>query len=66
MRETLHTERLILRQLEARDAEGFSKFCTDIDVAKMTGSIPHPFPLLAAESTYSNVVKRLSGKSDIG
>ena len=49
MRETLHTERLTLRQLEARDAKGFSKFCTDIDVAKMTGSIPHPFPLLAAE-----------------
>lgn len=49
MRETLHTKRLTLRQLELRDATAFSGFGTDIDVARMTGSFPHPFPLLAAE-----------------
>ena len=49
MRDTLHTERLILRQLESRDAKAFSELGTDIDVARMTGSIPHPFPVLAAE-----------------
>ena len=49
MRDTLQTGRLILRQLSSRDAKGFTEFCSDIDVARMTGSIPHPFPLLAAE-----------------
>ena len=49
MRDTLRTERLILRQLELRDAKAFSELGTDIDVARMTGSFPHPFPLLATE-----------------
>jgi len=49
MRDTLQTQRLVLRQLSLRDAKEFSNFATDFDVARMTGSIPHPFPLLAAE-----------------
>lgn len=49
MRDTLQTKRLILRQLEMRDAAAFTEFGSDIDVARMTGSFPHPFPLLAAE-----------------
>ena len=49
MRETLHTKRLVLRQLELRDAKGFADYGTDLDIARMTGSFPHPFPLLAAE-----------------
>jgi RimJ/RimL family protein N-acetyltransferase len=49
MRDILQTERLVLRQLELRDAKAFSEYGTDIDVARMTGSFPHPFPLLAAE-----------------
>ena len=49
MRDTLQTQRLALRQLELRDASAFAEFGTDIDVARMTGSFPHPFPLLSAE-----------------
>ena len=49
MRDTLHTKRLVLRQLKPSDAKSYSEFCTDFDISRMTGSIPHPFPLLAAE-----------------
>ena len=49
MRNTLHTERLVLRQIELRDAKAFSKLGSDFDIARMTGSFPHPFPLISAE-----------------
>lgn len=49
MRDTLHTERLTLRQTELRDAAAISKFGSDFDIARMTGSFPYPFPLLSAE-----------------
>ena len=49
MRNTFQTDRLKLRQTELRDAAAFSKFASDFDVSRMTGSIPFPFPLLAAE-----------------
>lgn len=49
MRNRFYTERLKLRQTEVRDAAAFSKLASDFDVARMTGSIPFPFPLLAAE-----------------
>lgn len=49
MRETLHTERLILRQIELRDAASISALGSDFDIARMTGSFPFPFPLLSAE-----------------
>jgi len=49
MRHKFQTERLTLRQTEARDAVAFSKLGSDYDIARMTGSIPFPFPLVAAE-----------------
>ena len=49
MRDQIETERLVLRQLEDRDAVPFSKYGSDFDIARMTGSFPHPFPLLSAE-----------------
>ena len=49
MRDQIETERLVLRQLEDRDAVPFSKHGSDFDIARMTGSFPHPFPLLSAE-----------------
>lgn len=49
MQDEIQTERLVLRQLEDRDAIPFSKYGTDFDVARMTGSFPFPFPLLSAE-----------------
>jgi len=49
LQETLKTERLILRQLKDSDAIALSKYGSDFDIARMTGSFPHPFPLLSAE-----------------
>ena len=49
MKETLETERLFLRQLRDEDAVALSKYGSNFDIARMTGSFPHPFPLLSAE-----------------
>jgi RimJ/RimL family protein N-acetyltransferase len=49
MRHQIKTERLVLRPLMLEDAPAFSKLASDYDIAKMTGSIPHPFPLFSAE-----------------
>ncbi len=49
MRHIIETDRLVLRQLQDCDAARISEYGTDIDVARMTGSFPHPFPLLSAE-----------------
>lgn len=49
MRPIFKTERLTLRQLKLEDAAAFSRLAGDYDIACMTGTIPHPFPLLSAE-----------------
>jgi len=49
LRDEIRTERLVLRELKLEDAAAFSKLVGDYDVAKMTGSLPHPFPLYSAE-----------------
>ena len=49
MRDEIRTERLVLRPLTLEDAPAFSKLAGDYDIAKMTGTIPHPFPLYSAE-----------------
>lgn len=49
LQETLTTKRLVLRQLKDNDAIALSKYGSDFDIARMTGSFPHPFPLLSAE-----------------
>ncbi len=49
MRDIIETERLVLRQTEPRDAAAFSKLVSDFDIARMTGSIAYPYPLLSAE-----------------
>ncbi len=49
MRDEIKTERLALRQLTLEDAPAFSKLAGDKAIARMTGSFPHPFPLLSAE-----------------
>ncbi len=49
MLETITTRRLILRPIKFSDAEAMSRLASDYDVASMTGSIPHPFPVLTAE-----------------
>ena len=50
MRDIIETERLVLRPLALTDAPAFSKYAGDYDIAKMTGSIPHPFPVISAEA----------------
>ncbi len=49
MRDEIKTERLALRQLTLEDAPAFSKLAGDKAIARMTGSFPHPLPLLSAE-----------------
>jgi len=49
LRDEIRTERLVLRELKLEDAAAFSELVGDYDVAKMTGSLPHPFPLYSAE-----------------
>lgn len=49
MRPVIETSRLVLRKLAPSDAAAISQLAGDIDVARMTGSFPHPFPLLSAE-----------------
>jgi len=49
MRDDIRTKRLVLRELTLEDAPAFSKLAGDYDIAKMTGSIPHPFPLYSGD-----------------
>jgi len=44
------TERLILRGPVATDAAAIATYCGDINVAGMTGDIPHPYGLADAEA----------------
>jgi RimJ/RimL family protein N-acetyltransferase len=48
MVETIKTERLVLRPLRASDAGPMTLHSSDLRVARMTTSIPHPFPPGAA------------------
>lgn len=49
MQEKLKTKRLVLRALKDTDAVALSKYGSNFDIARMTGSFPHPFPLISAE-----------------
>ena len=49
MRETLNTERLVLRQPVITDAVRMSALLTDEDIVRMTCTIPYPYLPLAAE-----------------
>jgi RimJ/RimL family protein N-acetyltransferase len=46
---TIETPRLVLRLPEPHDAPAVARCVGDFDVARMTGSIPHPYPVEAAE-----------------
>ena len=40
---SINTDRLVLRELEPRDAARIALLAGDFDVASMTGTIPHPY-----------------------
>jgi RimJ/RimL family protein N-acetyltransferase len=50
MVETIETERLVLRPLRPSDAGPITLHASDQRVARMTTSIPHPFPPGAAQA----------------
>lgn len=50
MVETISTERLVLRPLRASDAGPITLHSSDRRVARMTTSIPHPYPPGAAQA----------------
>jgi RimJ/RimL family protein N-acetyltransferase len=49
MKLTIESPRLILRPPELRDAAALARCAGDLDVARMTASIPHPYPVEAVE-----------------
>lgn len=49
MRDIFQTERLTLRTLSLSDAPLFSKYASNWNISRMTGTIPFPFPVLSAE-----------------
>ena len=46
---SIETQRLALRAYSPDDAANLSRLAGDFDVAKMTSSVPHPYPRLSAE-----------------
>ena len=58
MREILQTDRLVLRTLRLSDARRYSNFVSDWDIAKMTGSLPYPLPVLSAEIKIEMLLSR--------
>ena len=51
----LETRRLRLRAPEARDLPAIAGFCADLDVARMTTRIPHPYRMDDAEGFLKGV-----------
>ncbi|HEY5105460.1 MAG TPA: GNAT family N-acetyltransferase [Caulobacteraceae bacterium] len=55
---TLTSRRLRLRPLDPGDAPAMAALANDIDVARMTTSIPHPYGLGQAEAFIAHMEKR--------
>jgi len=49
MRDEIKTDRLILRPIGDRDAHNISTLAGDIDIARMTSTIPYPYPVISAD-----------------
>lgn len=45
----IRTERLLVRLPQISDADSISLYAGDLDIARMTTRIPHPYPVPAAE-----------------
>ena len=46
----LRTKRFLLRPIESQDAPRFAVLCNDIDIARNTARVPHPYGLADAEA----------------
>jgi len=49
MRDRIKTDRLILRPIQNRDAKNISTLGGAIEIARMTSTIPYPYPVMSAE-----------------
>lgn len=49
MHTVLNTDRLTLRPLEVTDAPDFARLVNNIDICRMTGTFPFPFPARSVE-----------------
>jgi len=58
VRDRLQTDRLVLRTLKLSDAERYANLVSDWDIAKMTGSLPYPMPVLSAEIKIEMLLSR--------
>jgi len=45
----IETERLVIRPVADRDCGRVALYLADLDVSRMTGTVPHPYPPIAAE-----------------
>ena len=59
--ETIRTERMLLRPPRRSDAGALGHYCNDPRLARMTSTIPHPYPPGAADAYLENVA---SGRLD--
>jgi len=58
MRDIIKTDRLILRTLRLSDAQAYSDYASDWEIARMTGSLPFPIPLISAEIKIEMLLSR--------
>ena len=54
----LHTARLVLRAPQKSDAPAIQRLADDVDIARNTLTIPHPYPPGAAESWIAMVTEK--------
>jgi len=58
MQDILKTERLILRPPNLDDAPLYSRYASDWDIARMTGSLPFPIPVVSTEIKIEMLLSR--------
>ena len=67
MRDIIETKRLVLRSFEAQDLNALVTYAGDIDVARATGQLPHPYLETDAKSwlNYNQLQSGLSANTHI-